>query len=130
MDSNHRRRCQQIYSLPPLATRELLHIDLRSGIVTQRCSVVKYFFEYENSPAKHIAGAVFMFENDMRAIEKERKMGSYIYSPRRDIIGSLPFGQAKVRFSRAGSGSCSFIVKPALAADDKTIQGKCVKVVS
>ena len=26
VDSNHRRRCQQIYSLPPLATRELLHI--------------------------------------------------------------------------------------------------------
>ena len=26
VDSNHRRRCQQIYSLPPLATRELLPI--------------------------------------------------------------------------------------------------------
>ena len=26
MDSNHRRRCQQIYSLPPLATREHSHI--------------------------------------------------------------------------------------------------------
>ena len=25
MDSNHRRRCQQIYSLSPLATRELSH---------------------------------------------------------------------------------------------------------
>ena len=23
VDSNHRRRCQQIYSLPPLATREI-----------------------------------------------------------------------------------------------------------
>ena len=26
VDSNHRRRCQQIYSLPPLATRETTHI--------------------------------------------------------------------------------------------------------
>ena len=28
VDSNHRSRRQQIYSLPPLATRELLHIQL------------------------------------------------------------------------------------------------------
>ena len=28
MDSNHRRRCQQIYSLPPLATWVLFHIKL------------------------------------------------------------------------------------------------------
>ena len=27
MDSNHRSRRQQIYSLPPLATRESLHIQ-------------------------------------------------------------------------------------------------------
>ena len=26
VDSNHRRRCQQIYSLPPLATREFPHL--------------------------------------------------------------------------------------------------------
>ena len=26
-DSNLRRRCQQIYSLPPLATRESIHIN-------------------------------------------------------------------------------------------------------
>ena len=26
VDSNHRRRCQQIYSLSPLATREATHI--------------------------------------------------------------------------------------------------------
>ena len=26
MDSNHRRHCQQIYSLSPLATREFPHI--------------------------------------------------------------------------------------------------------
>ena len=31
MDSNHRSRRQQIYSLPPLATRELLHIQLGAG---------------------------------------------------------------------------------------------------
>ena len=30
MDSNHRSETQQIYSLPPLATRELLHIKLWS----------------------------------------------------------------------------------------------------
>ena len=28
VDSNHRSETQQIYSLPPLATRELLHISL------------------------------------------------------------------------------------------------------
>ena len=27
VDSNHRRRCQQIYSLSPLATREIPHIQ-------------------------------------------------------------------------------------------------------
>ena len=30
MDSNHRRHCQQIYSLSPLATREFPHIDFLS----------------------------------------------------------------------------------------------------
>ena len=30
VDSNHRSETQQIYSLPPLATRELLHIELLS----------------------------------------------------------------------------------------------------
>ena len=29
VDSNHRRHCQQIYSLSPLATREFPHIQLR-----------------------------------------------------------------------------------------------------
>ena len=29
MDSNHRRHCQQIYSLSPLATREFPHMNLR-----------------------------------------------------------------------------------------------------
>ena len=29
VDSNHRRHCQQIYSLSPLATREFPHIRLR-----------------------------------------------------------------------------------------------------
>ena len=28
VDSNHRRQCQQIYSLSPLATREFAHIDI------------------------------------------------------------------------------------------------------
>ena len=31
VDSNHRRHCQQIYSLSPLATREFPHIQLRIG---------------------------------------------------------------------------------------------------
>ena len=31
VDSNHRSQRQQIYSLPPLATRELLHIKLNRG---------------------------------------------------------------------------------------------------
>ena len=31
VDSNHRSESQQIYSLPPLATRELLHMKLNDG---------------------------------------------------------------------------------------------------
>ena len=31
VDSDHRRHCQQIYSLSPLATREIPHIQLLSG---------------------------------------------------------------------------------------------------
>ena len=33
MDSDHRSETQQIYSLPPLATRELLHMKLRVELV-------------------------------------------------------------------------------------------------
>ena len=33
MDSNHRSKMQQIYSLPPLATREPLHIQLKLELV-------------------------------------------------------------------------------------------------
>ena len=32
VDSNHRSETQQIYSLPPLATRELLHMKLSSPL--------------------------------------------------------------------------------------------------
>ena len=31
VDSDHRSETQQIYSLPPLATRELLHMKLNDG---------------------------------------------------------------------------------------------------
>ncbi len=31
MDSNHRSHRQQIYSLPPLTTRELHHMNMNSG---------------------------------------------------------------------------------------------------
>ena len=34
MDSNHRRHCQQIYSLSPLATREFPHIDFLISLVS------------------------------------------------------------------------------------------------
>ena len=39
MDSNHRSRRQQIYSLPPLATRELLRIylELVDGLEPPTC---------------------------------------------------------------------------------------------
>ena len=37
VDSNHRRQCQQIYSLSPLATREFPHIRLLADVV--RCTV-------------------------------------------------------------------------------------------
>ena len=33
VDSNHRRRCQQIYSLSPLATREIPHIHMNLELV-------------------------------------------------------------------------------------------------
>ena len=42
-DSNLRRRCQQIYSLPPLATRESNHIyfkHLNHNIIMTRCEAV------------------------------------------------------------------------------------------
>jgi hypothetical protein len=35
LDSNQRRRCQQIYSLPPLATRESLHYGAGDGTRTR-----------------------------------------------------------------------------------------------
>ena len=37
MDSNHRSQRQQIYSLPPLATREPLHMELADGIEPPTC---------------------------------------------------------------------------------------------
>ena len=41
LDSNQRRRCQQIYSLPPLATRESLRIKMaiRKGLEPSTSSV-------------------------------------------------------------------------------------------
>ena len=39
VDSNHRRRCQQIYSLSPLATREIphIHLELVDGFQPPTC---------------------------------------------------------------------------------------------
>ena len=37
VDSNHRRRCQQIYSLLPLATRESSHMELVVGVEPTTC---------------------------------------------------------------------------------------------
>ena len=39
VDSNHRRRCQQIYSLSPLATREIphIHLELVDGFEPPTC---------------------------------------------------------------------------------------------
>ena len=37
VDSNHRSRWQQIYSLPPLAAREILHMELVIGIEPTTC---------------------------------------------------------------------------------------------
>ena len=37
VDSNHRSRWQQIYSLPPLAAREILHVELVIGIEPTTC---------------------------------------------------------------------------------------------
>ena len=36
-DSNHRSETQQIYSLPPLATRELPHLELHVGVEPTTC---------------------------------------------------------------------------------------------
>ena len=43
VDSNHRSETQQIYSLPPLATRELLHMNLSS---MDRPQNMMYYSEY------------------------------------------------------------------------------------
>ena len=37
VDSNHRRQSQQIYSLLPLATREISHLELVNGIEPSTC---------------------------------------------------------------------------------------------
>ena len=37
MDSNHRSETQQIYSLPPLATREPPHMELVMGLEPATC---------------------------------------------------------------------------------------------
>ena len=46
VDSNHRRRCQQIYSLSPLATREIAHIALKQINYITTCRNCKHFFLY------------------------------------------------------------------------------------
>ncbi len=49
MDSNHRSKLQQIYSLPPLATREPLHIQFSRNydftILARAWPFVKDFFK-------------------------------------------------------------------------------------
>ena len=37
VDSNHRSQRQQIYSLPPLATREIPHMELVNGVEPSTC---------------------------------------------------------------------------------------------
>ena len=45
VDSNHRSETQQIYSLPPLATRELLHMEPVNELVRFRNSFEIYKHE-------------------------------------------------------------------------------------
>ena len=40
MDSNHRSRRRQIYSLLPLATREPTHIDAENGVANSAVELV------------------------------------------------------------------------------------------
>ena len=37
VDSDHRSQRQQIYSLPPLATREIPHMELVNGVEPSTC---------------------------------------------------------------------------------------------
>ncbi len=49
MDSNHRSASQQIYSLPPLATREPIHISLRNiAMISQPRSKIKPLLRIKN----------------------------------------------------------------------------------
>ena len=51
-DSNHRSESQQIYSLPPLATRELPHLELHVGVEPTTCWLQVSCSAIE--PMKHI----------------------------------------------------------------------------
>ena len=48
VDSNHRRHCQQIYSLSPLATREFPHIDLIFSLFSEQSPAERVCEEKEN----------------------------------------------------------------------------------
>ena len=72
VDSNHRRRCQQIYSLSPLATREIPHIQYGIGaggrirtpdllITNQLLYQLSYTSIFD--PAEHMIADVSRFVN-------------------------------------------------------------------
>ena len=54
VDSNHRSRRQQIYSLPPLATREHSHIQNASRIITRTLCFVNTFLRNSYNFLKNI----------------------------------------------------------------------------
>ena len=52
MDSNHRSKLQQIYSLSPLATRESAHVFNYDTCIVyhNRCDYASIFFNYSEPP--------------------------------------------------------------------------------
>ena len=55
MDSNHRRHCQQIYSLSPLATREFPHIDFYLSRFSEQSPAQRVCEEKENGESGYKA---------------------------------------------------------------------------
>ena len=82
MDSNHRSKLQQIYSLSPLATRESAHVFNYDTCIVyhNRCDYASIFFTYSEPPHAHSQNRTILVLYRRYAANFAHMCGGWLYS--------------------------------------------------
>ena len=82
MDSNHRSKLQQIYSLSPLATRESAHVFNYDTCIVyhNRCDYASIFFNYSEPPHAHSQNRTILVLYRRYAANFAHMCGGWLYS--------------------------------------------------